>query len=294
MKVKTKSNHPPRRGHLGGFTLIELLMVIAVIGILSALTVTGMSKARQAATTAEATAAARSLIQAFLLTPADNNGRYMIGYGDTGKNIHPPGGPPIASRQEPAKRYPWRIASYLDGTMKSLYVGPHRDYYERTAANDTYMTSLYPSFGINSIFVGGHYDGRKHSPDFQPGARSRDQSTYPKAFWVLSPWDAHAPSDLIVFASSLSSPPSDYPDPLGFYRVLPPQSPFMPNWGAYNAEIPASMGHVSLEYGERAVTAQLDGSVRLLEEDELRDMRRWSNQAALANDPNFSNWERTP
>lgn len=48
------------------------------------------------------------------------------------------------------------------------------------------------------------------------------------------------------------------------------------------------MGHVSLEFGERAITAQLDGSVRLLDESELRDMRRWSNQAARQNDPDFN------
>lgn len=287
---RKKSSHQSNQRTPDGFTLIELLLVIAVIGVLGGLTVTGISKARQAAINAKASATARSLIQAFLLTPADNNGRYMIGYGNTGENIHPPGGPPIASGQEAAKRYPWRIAPYLDNNIASLYVGPHRDYYERTARDSAYMASLYPSFGINSIFVGGHYDGRKHSPAYAPGARSRDQSTYENDFWVLSPWDAHAPSDLIVFASALSSPPSDYPNPLGFHRVLPPKAPFTPNWGNYNPEIPASMGHVSLEYGDRAITAQLDGSVRLLEEDALRDMRRWSNQAARENDPDFSNW----
>lgn len=273
-----------------GFSLIELLVVVAVLGILGGLTAAGVGKVRQAATKAEATATARSLVQAFLLTPAENNGRYMIGYGDSGESIHPPGSSPIASHQEHAKRYPWRLAPFLDGTTESLYVGPHKDYYERIASNSPYEASLYPSFGINSLFVGGHYDGRKHSPAYKPGPRSRDQSSYPSDFWVLRPWDAHAPSRLIVFASSLSSSPSDHPTPLGFHRVLPPQSPLMPGWGAYNPQIPASMGHISLEYGDRAITAQLDGSVRILDEAALRDMRRWSNQAALRDDPNFSSW----
>lgn len=290
MKLQRPKNpHNPSRQPYG-FTLVELLVVTAVLGILAGLTVAGIGNVRQAATKAEATAAARSLIQAFLLTPAENNGRYMIGYGDTGETVQPPGSPPIASQQEPAKRYPWRIAPLLDGTTQGLYVGPHKDYYERIASKRSYEASLYPSFGMNSLFVGGHYDGRKHSPGYRPGPRSRNSSTFPNDFWVLRPWDAHAPSELIVFASSLSSPPSDYPEPLGFHRVLPPKSPLMPSWGAYNPQIPASMGHVSLEFGGRAITAQLDGSVRLLDASELRDMRRWSNQAARQNDPDFAEW----
>jgi hypothetical protein len=43
-----------------------------------------------------------------------------------------------------------------------------------------------------------------------------------------------------------------------------------------------------LSYGEKAVTAQLDGSVSLLGFEELRDMRRWANGAAIANNPNWT------
>lgn len=286
---------PPQqnpRARSNGFSLIELLVAVAVVGVLSGLVVAGVGKVRQAAATAEATAGARSLIHAYLLTPAQNEGRYMIGYGDTGENLDPPGFPPIASSEEHAKRYPWRIAPLLDERLASLYVGPHQDYYERIASKSAYQASLHPSFGMNSIFVGGHYDGRKHSPGYRPGPRSRSRSTYPDDFWVLRPADAHAPSELIVFVSSLYASPADYPDPVGFFRVNPPRSPMLPDWGDYNPEIPANMGHVSLRHDGRAVAARLDGSVALLDEDALRDMRHWSNQAAIHNDPDFSDWER--
>ena len=51
------------------------------------------------------------------------------------------------------------------------------------------------------------------------------------------------------------------------------------------------MGNVSLEYGGGAMVANLDGSVTVLEEEDLRDMRRWSNQAALYRDKDFNSWD---
>jgi len=275
-----------------GFTLVEILAVIAMIGVLTGLVIAGVGKARQAAETSAATSSARSLIQAYLMTPLENGGKLAMGYGNAGETLYPRESPPLAPNSEQAKRYPWRIAPFLNDGVAALYAGGHREYYEQVASKNAYMASLYPSFGINSIFVGGHYDGRKHSPGFAPGPRSRDRSTYPHDFWVLRPGDARSPSRLIVFASSIGSSPPDYPEKVGFYRVLPPDSPLTTAWGSYNPDIPASLGHVSLEYGGKAVIAHLDGSVGTATEEELRDMRRWSNQAALFDDPDFSDWNR--
>ena len=275
------------------FTLVEILAAIAVIGILSGLLVAGVGTARQAAETSAATSSARSLIQAYLMTPLENGGKLAMGYGNAGETLYPRESPPLSPNREEAKRYPWRIAPFLDDGVEVLYAGRHHVYYEGVASKSAYMASLYPSFGINSIFVGGHYDGRKHSPGYAPGPRSRDRSTYPHDFWVLRPGDARSPSRLIVFASSIGSSPADYPDKVGFYRVLPPDSPLTAAWGSYNPDIPASLGHVSLEYGGKAIVAHLDGSVGTATEEDLRDMRRWSNQAALFDDPDFSDWDRS-
>lgn len=281
-----------RPGNRSGFSLVELLAAIAVLGVLSGLLVAGVQSARSAAETSAATSGARALIQAYLMTPLENGGRYLEGYADTGENLTLKNGRPLSSGSEEAKRYPWRMAPLMDDGLASLYVGSHGDYYEQVARHSPYAASLHPSFGMNSLFVGGHYDGRKTSPDYAPGPRSRDQSTYPRSFWVLRPGDAHDPSNLIVFASSLYSQPPDYAGPVGFFRVAPPQAPGQPSWGSYNPEIPASLGFVSLEYADAAVVAHLDGSVATLAEAQLRDMRRWSNQAAKHDDPNFSDWNR--
>src|SRR5690606_33404320 len=103
--------------------LIELLVAIGIIGILSGVLVAGASAAREAAQRSAASAAARSLILAYLVTPLDNDDYYMTGYGDTGRTIHPPSGAPLTSSSEEAKRYPWRIAPYLDNRIETLYIG---------------------------------------------------------------------------------------------------------------------------------------------------------------------------
>jgi len=277
--------------HKKGFTLIELLMVIAIIAILSSILVPGMARVREAAHMADATSSARSIITAFLLTASDNNGQYMMGYGDAGQMLSPNGFPPILSSQEDAKRYPWRLVPYLSDSAEVLYVGENRNFFKESAGNSTYLTSLYPSFGINSIFVGGHYDGSKHAPNFTPKPWSRDKTKFPNRFWVLRPADAVEPAKMIVFASSISDTDGDG-KASGYFKVTPPKSPLTPNWGPYKGVTdPGSMGNVSLEYGGGAMVANLDGSVTILDEEDLRDMRRWSNQAALYGDKNFNRWD---
>ena len=64
------------------------------------------------------------------------------------------------------------------------------------------------------------------------------------------------------------------------------------HWGSYSERIPSSMGFVHLRHDGKAVTAMLDGSVRTMSEEELRDMRHWSNQAIRYDDSNFSNFSR--
>ncbi|MDZ7703095.1 MAG: hypothetical protein U5L04_01255 [Trueperaceae bacterium] len=169
----------------------------------------------------------------------------MMGYGDAGETIHPPHGRPLASSSEEAKRYPWRIAPFLDNHVASLYVGDHREFYKREASKSAYTTSLHPSFGMNSVFVGGHYDGRKHA-DYDPGGRNGGASpTPPSDFWVLWPGDAHNPSEAHRFCEF---PIFDVLRIFGFRRLFSvnaPKSPGSPAWGDYNPDIPASLGFVS-------------------------------------------------
>ena len=138
--------------------------------------------------------------------------------------------------------------------------------------------------------MGGDYNGSKHAPNFNPKPWSRDKTKFPNRFWVLRPADAVEPANMIVFASSISDVDGDG-KASGYFRVTPPKSPLSPTWGPYRGvKDPGSMGNVSLEYSGGAMVAHLDGSVTVLEEEELRDMRRWSNQAAYYADKDFNRW----
>ena len=46
------------------------------------------------------------------------------------------------------------------------------------------------------------------------------------------------------------------------------------------------MRRIDYRFNGKAVSACLDGHVELLGPEEMQDMRRWSNLAALADDPN--------
>ncbi len=270
-------------------TLIELLAAISIVGVLSGIVITVSNQVRESATTTEETSAARQAITTYLLTPMDYDGYFMPGYKSVmGKTFLDDNGHRIPNAAEDGKRFPWRLAQFLEGGLSALYVGSHQEFYDNDPS--TYELSLYPSLGMNSLFVGGHYDGTRSSPGYEPGPRSNNQK-YPRDFWVLQPGDAHAPSKLIVFVSTHSVSDS-FAGGVGFFRANPPKSPLQPNWGSYNEDIPASLGNVHLRHQGKATVANLDGSVELLNEEELRDMRRWSNQAAKYNDPDFSNWSR--
>ena len=84
--------------------------------------------------------------------------------------------------------------------------------------------------------------------------------------------------------TSASSGPSTG-DIAGSFFVRPPVfSSIKWKTGAYDAK-KASLdyGNVDFRHGRKAVTAFLDGSVRLLGIEELRDMRLWSRNADSEN-----------
>ena len=259
---------PPR-----GFTVVELLVAVAITVVLAGLGFAGYRSARDKARAAVEVNAARNLMAAYLGHAADHSGRLLGGYetdpGATnlrGETLHFP----INAR------YPWRLAPYapkVDGVL--LFNGNERHLEHE---NSDYLVSVHPNLGINAVFVGGHHGS---------GSPLRPSERLVEAvgkYYVSRTSEAVNASELIVFASARADR-----DTVGNFEVRAPNL-LSPDWSgeAWSESAAASdHGFVDLRWNRKAVTAQLDGSVRMLDESQLRDMRRWSNQAARLGDRDF-------
>jgi hypothetical protein len=136
-----------------------------------------------------------------------------------------------------------------------------------------------PNLGINAVLVGGHYGSGSPLPPTQ-----RMISSFGK-FFVSNAGEVDSPSNLIVFASARKD--QDSP---GYFEVRPPRL-IGPIWTdkAYDPQKPGSShGFVDFRHDGKAVIATFDGGAKLASEEELRDMRLWSNQASRAGNPDFT------
>jgi len=254
------------------FTLIELLVVVAIVAVIAGLTVPAISSMKMHGAMAKELAAGKQLMAAYALYAADHNGRLIAGYknepalDDKGNKISFP---------ENA-RYPWRLAPYLNYRAKGILVVNGQEQL-MDQANYVYLVSVWPSLGVNSTFVGGDYGDTSELPPTAAAVQRYGM------FCVQRYADAAAPSKLIVFASARYNVVGATASQ-GYYQL---KSPNLINrrWAQkFSASDPAvSFGYVDLRYSGRAVTAMLDGHVELLDETQIQDMRRWSNQAAIAN-----------
>ncbi|MFD2255158.1 type IV pilin protein [Luteolibacter algae] len=261
------------RPHASGFTLLELLVTTAIIATLAGISATGYLSLRQKARMVTEINAAKNLITAYLSYPSDHNGQVMPGY-QSDPEVTDLDGRPLASPMN--ARYPWRLAANaprIDGVM--LFNGNETALDEQ---NSDYLVSVKPNLGINAVFLGGHFGSGSPLP---PSPRLLE--AYGK-FHLTHLAEAHAPEELIVFSSARSG--KDSP---GYFEIRSPKLT-RPIWSSteFSEDSPASShGFVDFRYDGKTVTACLAGNVQLMDEDEMRDMRHWSNQAAIENDPDF-------
>jgi prepilin-type N-terminal cleavage/methylation domain-containing protein len=271
------------------FTLIELLVVIAIVAVLVSLVLPAVASARAVARQTKELVAGNQLMVAFSSYVNDNRDSVLPGY------------PPaawIAGRMEVqdqsgtrlfgevAQRYPFRILPYVGSSFGSLYtdgsllrdIANNPSQYQSLGVDQNYVLSLYPSLGMNVTFVGGTDRSQQFDPTF---ARVFGRVHIEK----LS--QAQRPSGVLAFASARGD--AQGVDLLrgaqGFFRVEPPR--FASSAGlrwqeAYDgkSESPGlNSGFVSLRDRGRAIAAHLDGHAETLDWRQLRDMRRWADQA---------------
>lgn len=252
------------------FTLVELLVVIAIIGILSSLLLPVLGRAKNRAAMINEVNSARQLMLAWQMYADDHAGRVLPGYRYGFAALNRVGEPvehPINAR------YPWRLAPYLANNFEVLYVNRNRALLHEFAQGDndryTYAASVFPSFGINSIYVGG--DDLVLPPTATAIARYGN-------FCVLNLAEVRKPTELITFASARARFEGDIVN--GFYRV---EAPYLARriWAEnYTEELSAELfGFVHPRFNRRAVVGLIDGHAEALNLDQLSDMQRWANPA---------------
>lgn len=242
-----------------GFTLIELLVSIAIATILASLLFLGVKGYLNSGKRAAEINAGRTLISAFQTYTADNGGRIIKAMDPKPERILDKEGKPVMSHA--AKRWPWRLAPYFGYDINNVLLVNNKEAAPADNAMYSYLVTVFTTLGMNGTFVGGKF-GTGFAPDHPRNKRG--------AFCVITVLQAHTPSKLIVFASGKMQ---NAPHP-GCFDIGP--------------EGTGAVGEVDYKYSDKAVVAYFDGHVELNTEEELKDMRRWSNLAAIEDNPNWS------
>lgn len=266
--------HPFRRRGAGGFTLVELLVSVGIIALLAAMLLPALGKARYRASQVNEMSAARQLLIAWSLYAADHSDSVLPGYRYGLEALD------FDGRQVPHPinaRYPWRIAPYLGKSFEALYINENRrtlDAFRRMSDPELgiYAASVFPSLGINSVFVGGD--------DLELPPTDRAFERFGR-FCVLKMSEIQRPTELLAFASARG--PFEGKVVPGFYVVKPPflnARRWAVDWNPDDG--PEAWGNVHPRYNLRAIGAQADGHVENLDRRRLQDMRIWANPADRA------------
>lgn len=276
-----------------GFTLVELLVVIGVVALLISLLLPALARAKAIGKQCRELAASKQLMTAFTMYSDANKGFVLTGY-PTRSMVN---GPMTVTTEtgerifnEEAQRYPWRIAPYLNYNFRGLYqndnmlreIFDHKGEYAQMGVSYEYVVSLFPSLGMNVAFIGG-------SERFGSFDRIFQQQFGRQHLLRLD--EARQPSRLLTFVSARCEQQEPAPTlgkPEGFFRVEPPRfgAADGDRWeAAYdpNTDSPGpNSGFVSLRTLKRAVVGTIDSHGETLGWEDLRDMRRWANNATRA------------
>jgi len=247
------------RGRAGGFTLIELLVVISIIALLIGILLPALSRARDAARAVEGRSSVRQVQIGYIGYADDHRGYLMPGYDTEARAKNRDG---EEFRSPAAHRYPWRLIPYLDWDWDVFY-------YDRPVPEDEYVRSVYPSFGLNSWFLGG------------------DDSQYGSSRTALQQWgpffarrieDVRRADHLLVFADAFSTEGTFRTEGSlrnGYFRVTAPYFAIR-EWNLDEPEVAKNVGYVDERFDGRATVTFLDGHAEALTHEELDDMTRWA------------------
>jgi prepilin-type N-terminal cleavage/methylation domain-containing protein len=271
------------------FSLIEVLVVVAVITLLLALAVPGFSGLRNRAGSIRELSSLRGLATAWTQYATDQRGWLLPAmYGMPPLSPLPAfyeDGQPIpetvfGNQRAVVARWPHRISRYLDHQQQSLAVTTEAWQVEACSEGDLmkrlYFASLYPAFGMNGMWVGGDQERYGFMPETVGGRPNPFRDLHASRLTSI-----RHPERLVVFASSRTNQDACGTGSVreGYFRLESPQW-LGPQWAsAYDPLLSTSCGNVSARWSGQASVANANGSVELVPVDELRDMRRWADQA---------------
>lgn len=297
----------PARQARTAFTLIELLVVISIIALLMGIVLPALSKARKTGAQVRESAALRQCVLAYSVYAMDHRGALLPGYAplewvapgaDPARMLRAmssDGGDAARLYGSVARRYAWRLAPYLGYSHEALVVDKRlrsefSELPDRPFTRDGFQWAFAssPSFGLNTTYVGG--DSRRGG--FNQPALARWGK-----FYVTSLDDPQFPDRLLIFATSRGYHPMNRERVIpGRHRIegpwqasretgqVPTFSPWEAPAGPFDpGRTPSTYGHVDYRHFNKAIVGMFDGHVEPLSLDDLRDMRRWSNQATGPN-----------
>ena len=269
------------------FTLVELLVVIGIIAVLVGILLPALSRAKAAAAQARSLSNMRQLLLGYTQYHIDHKGAVLFGYtpptvrGAAVQVQSPSGhvfGMPVADR------YPWRLAAYVPEIWSILHSHertpplPSASDSDAVAMSKAYALSITPTYGINSVYVGGHAGAL-----FEGFAGASGDEPNVKRHVVFKASEVRRPSGLIVF-SDVKARGGPLGADAGFHYVTPPRARghrWKVTAGKFELLVPGNlMGIPEGRYGAGAAVGFFDGHAQSMLPDELQDMRLWANRAA--------------
>lgn len=263
------------------FTLAELLVVVAIIALLLAILLPTINRGRTLAQQARQLAEIRQVMIGHVYYTDEHRGDLLLGHPPLfldGRIVKAtgPNGEEISGVT--AQRYPWRLANYVNDGWKILFDAKEESR-ALDASTEQYLKGVHPTFGLNSIFVGGHisfYGYEKTNPiSGTPNRRG------PAAFRNVQ---VRRTSELIVFSETRVYNGSEDENGRSSFNISPPHA-LGQFWTVEDEQFVITAGSSTrtvvpqARYGNRAAVSFFDGHAESLKPSRLDDMRLWSHTA---------------